>query len=374
VDNQKFRPPLNARPFQRNVTADQRAEKNVARFLEKVGPSRAVERFLSGYGRVRTRSAYIVELVEYKRWLAKEGVDLGWDELPRDNLRRIFESGPTEVDAKRTHMDWLRRYLNVYLIGRGYSEAKRKLASAAVRLFYEANDSPLFGHLKEAEQRPQPVPKPLEADDIRKVLQAMPARFRTPLLVEWQSGIEINRVLETDWSPALAQAPPARVELVGRKRHRKPYFTFIGRESWEHIGSLRKGMPSYYAVTDNLRVAVRRLSGAGQLKNGDLASWHPHAFRHSFKTEAEHAEAKSGVVEYFMGHVGGIQWVYNHRAEVHAEDFAKEYQKIEPYVSLHPGEVQIRESYEEREQALLKRVVTLEERLERMVSGRTSGP
>lgn len=46
-------------------------------------------------------------------------------------------------------MDWLRRYLNVYLIDRGYSEAKRKLASAAVRLFYEANDSPLFGHPKE---------------------------------------------------------------------------------------------------------------------------------------------------------------------------------------------------------------------------------
>ncbi len=356
------------------MTADERAEKNVARFLKEVGPSKAVERFLTGYGRMRTRSAYIVELVEYKRWLANEGVALSWDELPADNLRLVYGSGPMEVDVKRTHMDWLRRYLNVYLIDRGYSEAKRKLASAAVRLFYEANDSPLFGHLKEAEGRPQPPPKPLEADDIRKVLLAMPARFRTPLLVEWQSGIEINRVLETDWSPVLAQMPPAKVELVGRKRHRRAYFTFVGRESWEHLGSLRKGMPSYYAVTDNLHVAVRRLAGAGQLKNTNLASWHPHAFRHSFKTEAEHAEAKSGVVEFFMGHIGGIQWVYNHRAEVHAEDFARDYQKIESYVSLHPGEVQIRESFEEREQALLKRVVTLEERLERMVSGRTSGP
>jgi hypothetical protein len=41
-----------------------------------MGPSKAVERFLSGYGRVRTRSAYIVELVEYKRWLAKKEVAL----------------------------------------------------------------------------------------------------------------------------------------------------------------------------------------------------------------------------------------------------------------------------------------------------------
>jgi hypothetical protein len=50
--------------------------------------------------------------------------------------------------------------------------------------------------------------------------------------------------------------------------------------------------------------------------------------------------------------------------------------KIEPYVSLHPTEVAVRESYEEREQALLKRVVSLEQRLERMASssGRPSAP
>lgn len=76
--------------LQRNVSADERAERNVARFLKEVGPSMAVERLLSGYGRVRTRSAYVVELVEYKRWLAKEEVALGWDELPRDNLRLVY--------------------------------------------------------------------------------------------------------------------------------------------------------------------------------------------------------------------------------------------------------------------------------------------
>ncbi|MDE1853182.1 MAG: hypothetical protein KGI38_05465 [Thaumarchaeota archaeon] len=75
------------------MTADQRAEKNLARFLKRRwGPPGLVESFLSGYGRVRTRSAYIVELVECKRWVTGEGVALGWDELPRDNLRRVFAS------------------------------------------------------------------------------------------------------------------------------------------------------------------------------------------------------------------------------------------------------------------------------------------
>lgn len=179
-------------------TEDQRNERALNRFLKEIGPSRAVERFLTNHGNVKTKRTYAMQLVEYKRWLVKEGVALGWDELPRDNLRCIFESGPTDVETKRTHMDWLRRYLNVYLIERGHSEIKRKIASCVVREFYGENDSPLFGHLKEAEQKPRQAPKPLTAEDIRKVLLALPDRFRTPLLVEWQSGIEINRVIEMD--------------------------------------------------------------------------------------------------------------------------------------------------------------------------------
>lgn len=176
MDNQSIRRPLNTEPLLRNVriyTADRKAEKSLELYLKEIGPSRAVERFLSGYGKPRTRCAYAMELMMYRRWLVAEGVALGWDDLPRDNLRRIFESEPTDVEAKRTHMDWLRRYLNVYLIGKDYSESKRKIASAVVRGFYEANDSALFGHLKEAEQKARPAPKPLEAEDIRKVLLAM---------------------------------------------------------------------------------------------------------------------------------------------------------------------------------------------------------
>lgn len=353
------------------MTADQRAAKTLERFLKEIGPSRAVESFLSEHGNVRTKCAYAMELVEYKRWLTDRGIKFGWDELPKDNLRCVYESRPIDVEAKRTHMDWLKTYLNVYMMGKGYSLSKRKIASVAIREFYEANDSPLFGHLKEAEGKEAASPPPLEPDDIRKVLLAMSGRFRMPLLIEWQSSIEINRVIDMDWSFALKDgvASPVKVSLFGRKRHKKPYSTFLGAESYALLKSYARVMPSYEAVCDNFHSAVRRLSASGELKNPDMGSWHTHYLRHSFKTEAEHAEAKSGIIEYFMGHKGGIKWVYDHRDEIHPEDYEKEYRKIEPHVSLHPNEATIRESYAEREQSLLKRVTSLEQRLERMVSG-----
>lgn len=34
-----------------------------------------------------------------------------------------------------------------------------------------------------------------------------------------------------------------------------------------------------------------------------------------------------------MGHVSAIEWVHQH-PELHEEDFVKEYQKLEPFLSL----------------------------------------
>lgn len=97
-------------------------------------------------------------------------------------------------------------------------------------------------------------------------------------------------------------------------------------------------------------------------------SWHTHALRHSFETEASHAGVKAEIRDFFLGHIGGIQWVYNHRDELHQDDLVKEYVKIEPYVSLNPNETTLRGEYEERERVLLKRLLALEEKVSRWAS------
>jgi hypothetical protein len=88
------------------MTADKKAENALKGFLKEIGPDRAIDRFLSGNGNVRTRCAYAGQLVLYLRWLKekRDGVTPEW--LIEDNLRAVFDSRPTGVAAKRKHTDW----------------------------------------------------------------------------------------------------------------------------------------------------------------------------------------------------------------------------------------------------------------------------
>lgn len=65
-----------------------------------------------------------------------------------------------------------------------------------------------------------------------------------------------------------------------------------------------------------------------------------------------HAGVKSELVEFFMGHTGGIKWVYDDRNEVHPDDLVEAYPKMEPYVSLHPDRVVAGEEFASRERDL----------------------
>lgn len=335
-------------------------ERALAAFLEELGPSAAVDRFLRGYGNVRTRCSYAGHLALYLRWLKDRGTEATPDALIQDNLKAVFESTPTDVTAKRKHVDLLGEYVNGYMLQRAAGDSTRKVASAAIRRFYESNDSALFGFYQVAEQAPTLAPPPLCAEDIRKVLLAMPVRSRTPLVVAWQTSIEINRVLETDWSFALDKEPPVKVELPGRKLHRKPYSTFMGADSVKHLKLMGPGnMPDYSTVLNHLHFAARKLGEGGLLKNPRIDSWHPHALRHSFETEAAHAGVKAEVRDFFLGHLKGIQWVYNHRDELHPEDLVLEYQKVEPFVSLDYTEASLKSRYQDREKEVLSEYLRL---------------
>jgi len=64
-----------------------------------------------------------------------------------------------------------------------------------VKKFYERNHSPLFGAVTVSREQPRAPDKALNTEDVRHVLKALPIQIRTPLLCQWQSGCEINRIL-----------------------------------------------------------------------------------------------------------------------------------------------------------------------------------
>lgn len=222
---------------QQKTRAIKDAEQAVARTLRQIGPSEAVSRFMSRYAKVRTQKAYCTSLLGYLKWMkSMKSVSMTPDELVRDNLRCVYGSAPEDVATKRRHADWLNEYVNVYMISKNASEAWRTLAFAAVKEFYKKNDSPLFGDIGFSLGQAQAPPKALHEEDIRKVLHLLPLNAKLPLLIEWQSGMEINRVLGLKWKEVeeiWKGEQPLRIELFGRKSHRRGYHTFLGRDSVE---------------------------------------------------------------------------------------------------------------------------------------------
>ena len=360
-------------------------ERQVKSLLSKFKDSEAIQKFARKYGKPSTKASYLFDLDKYFKWVRSYGIVTSPDKMIEHNLKCIYGSDPTDVKKKRTHTDILDKYVNVKLVEDGLSEASRRQIAAAIRKFYERNDSPLFGDFSVSVQPLKARPKPLRAEDIRKLLKALPIHYRTPLLIVWQSGIEIGRVLSLRWSGLSGidrGEHPLRFEILGRKKHRKTYCSFVGYDAIEHLklwkmqwtrlmerepleedlvfmGKGKRPM-CYSALRKMMRRMALDLSRQHIIENGNAGSWHPHALRHSFETEASHAGVKAEIRDYFLGHVSGIQWTYNHRDELHPEDLVEEYLRIEPNVSLDYVEATLREEYDNREKFLVDRVIQLE--------------
>ena len=231
--------------------AEKKSEQSLASKLREIGPSRAVTRFFQKYGNVRTKATYAVELALYLRWLKSRGVTMGPDALVQDNLICVFKSDAVVVETKRRHTDWLNDYVNGYMMEKEFSESKRLCAAAAIKGLYKANDSILFGDFTTAEQRLEPPARPLFSADIRKVLGIMPVGSRAPLLITWQSGIEINRILGMKFPLGV---PPVKVDLFGRKGHRRAYWSYIGADSTAPMNA-----PTHH-VTKRLKAQFGRIT------------------------------------------------------------------------------------------------------------------
>ena len=312
----------------------------------------AVNSFLEDYPNMHTKLAYVRALAEYFRWLDSQGLVMTPSELLRDNLNCVFNSEATDTATKAKHTRLLKTYINTYLFQKGCADAKRRLVAAAIRTFYQSQNSPLFGAYKFAETPANDLPSNVPAlygGDIRKVMAAMNIEDRAPLLVSWQSGLEIGRVYRLE-----GRIPQTgKLEFPGRKGHRESYYTFVGFESLETIRSLAgRRYHTYATICMNFRDTAAKLGAQGLLQNPNLRSWHPHALRHSFKTEAEHLGIRSEIIEFFMGHTEGIKWVYSHSSEVHPEDIINAYRKIEPALSLLPDRVRAEEEFTARERTL----------------------
>ena len=113
-----------------------------------MGPSRAIDTFLSKYGNLGTKIVYLGELSLFLDWLKQKGVAMTPDELVKDNLECIFKSEATDVITKSRHTEWLNEYVNRHFLERDCSESRRRHAAAAYAMCAEPRPiCQLFSHL-----------------------------------------------------------------------------------------------------------------------------------------------------------------------------------------------------------------------------------
>ncbi len=375
--------------------AQLKAQKQLARALREIGNSEVVERFIRSFGNVRVKALYASHLSLYFRWL-KNKTPMTHDELVVDNLRCIYKSEPEDVTSKRKHRAWLEEYVNESMKGRSYSY--RESLSQAVLGFYTRNDSPLFGKLKVADHGVEAPDKAVKADDIRKVLKALPLAIRTPLLCIWQSSCELNRVLGLRWKDleGLEKGEyPLKLQFPGRKGHKRHFHTYLGRDAIDHlklwkarweeimerspqpddlvfVGKRKNSGTDSSWLNEQFKEQALRMYRQGLIENGNRSSWHSHALRHSFKTEGEYSRVKSALIEFFQGHSGGIEWVYDNRDETHEEDFIEAYKKLEPFVSLDYTETALKAEFEEERKSWINEIRSLREEVSRLLNARDS--
>lgn len=332
----------------------------------------AVQRWLRKYGSAATRRDFAFYVVKYLDWLRVErGVSFSPSALLRANLENVYGSGPTEVERKRMHTDWLQQFVGLEGPLNGLSNSYRRTAAAAVRSFYDRNDSPLFGDfevpLNSYEER---LTRQISVEEAKRYISVLPLRSKAACVCLLQCGIRVSEFLRLRWKTLQdgfeRNENPIKITL--RNDNGREYFTLLGTDGIEMVklylkyrsSILRRQIrPEEYVFineagtppnrTDrpllhgNLsRQIVRSLVAKGLVeKPGKGQEWrcdfHPHALRHLFKTECAHAGIHPMVSEFWMGHDKGVEYVYNHRHELHPKDFIEMYRKVEPYLNIISG-------------------------------------
>jgi hypothetical protein len=229
---------------------------------------------------VHTRGPNRTNLERFMRWVRKQP---DWaDATARDLLVRHVES-----DDQYVVLDLLQGYVNSLVLRKN---TKRK-AYSAIRSYFAHNrcalpDDPSF---RIRGDRP-PIEAKLTVKDVQEACSAASVRYRSVILVKWQSFMDNERLIQANLHCAeqvvkqiQMGVSPVKIDLPGRKSNENDsegrFYTFIGKDAVEALvkyfeeerGWPRKGQPLWL-----------KPNGSPLTKSGFEAGW-LRLFRHMGK-------------------------------------------------------------------------------------------
>lgn len=297
----------------------------------------------------------------YAEWLRST------EKMPKGGLDALIEENQRnqqapEIGTRIQHLEWADTFLNEVLVGK-VGDCRRKQIRYAIASFYGANFSPLQGELRVALHDIPKRKKGILPEEVRRVLLALPFPQRLPLLLQWQSGLNIHMVLCLRWADVNLTTSPMKLDFEGRKTNRHPFWTLCGRDSVEGLRLWRRvqaeflerkqvdadlvfmtrrwALPEPSYLNRLMQTAARRLASEGLVKSPP-PNFTTHSLRRCFKSTAMHLGSDRDAVEFMMGHspTANMSARYDCRSDTLPQDFFDLYEKLEPHLSLSPHPAQ----------------------------------
>jgi len=324
----------------------------------------------------KTARNYVYYLLHYIKWAAEHGYWKSATEMLED-YRSL------DPDERYKHLDILERYIKSCKTG----SSDRRARWYAIKSFYEYHKlklpelprsrmSALF-RPSEADKRRAIELKPLELEEVRKIVLNAPQPYKAAIMTMFQGAMglaefeQFNRIAWKSVIKKLDRPGPIRVDLYREKTSREKvqkYYTFIGEDSktlikeWLAIRpkvkldylfiTFNKQKSKYVPLTGRqLAETIRKIAKRiGLVKENDLGRYHVHAheFRDLFKSLCTLCGVNPAASEFFLGHKID-RLGYDKSPEYDEEWFRREYMKVEPKLNVlsNPSGADFRSKMEE---------------------------
>ncbi len=308
-----------------------------------------------------TAKNYVYYFVRYLDWAKERGY---WNSA--QEMLDEYKKLPKGEEYK--HLDALIEYVSS--LDTGLNDRKNRFQ--AVRSFYEYHRCQLpklsraeAGRIfrpSEADKKRAIELKPLEIDEVRRIILNAPMPYKAALMVVFQSAMgpsEFNQFNTRVWKKMITKLDedgPIRVDLIREKVSKqsvKRYYTFISDDAkqllkeWLEMRpdcessalfvTYNKNLKKHVPVTGRLlgNMLLKIAKKLGLVENNGLNAYHIHLheFRDLFKSICTIKGVNRVASEFFLGHT--IDKLGYDKSPWYDENFFREeYKKIEPELNI----------------------------------------
>ncbi len=334
-----------------------------------------------------TARSFVYYFLHYLKWVKNKGYWQSAQEMI-DDCKKLPQ------DERYKHLDVVLKYIRS--LKTGISDRKNRFTT--IRNFYDFHRVPLPRPSKadiarcfrpsEADKRRAIDTKPLEIDEVRRIILNASQPYNAAFMVMFQSAMglsEFEQFNTISWKKVVKELDregPIRIDLVREKTSRqsiRKYYTFIGEDAkmlikeWldmrpdakvdalfvTYNKNKKEWVPLTGRLISNMLTKVAKKVGLITPNGLNRYHIHMHEFRDLFKSLCTLNGINQVASEFFLGHTID-KLGYDKSPQYDEEWFRQEYMKVEPVLNILSNPEGRRKTEEEiKKEAVLEAIRSL---------------